>query len=47
MKKESIIIGRQPLIEAIVSGRAIDKIFFQNNISGESIGEIRRLAAVK
>jgi 23S rRNA (guanosine2251-2'-O)-methyltransferase len=44
MKKESLIIGRQPLIEAIGSGRAIDKIFFQRNISGESIGEIRKLA---
>lgn len=39
-----MIIGRQPLIEAIESGRAIDKILFQQNISGESIGDIRRLA---
>jgi 23S rRNA (guanosine2251-2'-O)-methyltransferase len=39
-----LIIGRQPLIEAIGSGRAIDKILFQRNISGESIGEIRKLA---
>ena len=44
MKKSSIIIGRQPLIEAIQSGRAIDKILFQKNISGESIGAIRQLA---
>ncbi|HVM88117.1 MAG TPA: 23S rRNA (guanosine(2251)-2'-O)-methyltransferase RlmB [Puia sp.] len=44
MKKDSLIIGRQPLIEAIRSGRAIDKILFQRNTSGESIGEIRRLA---
>lgn len=44
MKKSSIVIGRQPLIEAIESGRAIDKILFQRNISGESIGEIRKLA---
>ena len=42
--KSSIIIGRQPLIEAIESGRAIDKILFQRNISGESIGDIRKLA---
>lgn len=40
----SIIIGRQPVIEAIRSGRGIDKIFFQRNIAGESIGEIRKLA---
>lgn len=44
MNKSSLIIGRQPLIEAIESGRAIDKILFQRNVSGESIGEIRKLA---
>ena len=44
MNKSSLIIGRQPLIEAIISGLAIDKILFQRNTSGESIGEIRKLA---
>jgi len=44
LKKSSLIIGRQPLIEAIQSGRAIDKILFQKNISGDSIGHIRALA---
>ena len=43
-KKSAIIIGRQPIIEAIESGRAIDKIFFQQNVSGDSIGRIRKLA---
>ncbi len=47
MKNSSLIIGRQPLIEAIASGRAIDKILFQRNVSGESIGEIRKLAKEK
>lgn len=47
MSKSSLIIGRQPLIEAIQSGRAIDKILFQRNTSGESIGEIRKLAKEK
>jgi 23S rRNA (guanosine2251-2'-O)-methyltransferase len=32
------------LIEAMESGRPIDKILFQRNTSGESIGDIRRLA---
>lgn len=32
------------MIEALHSGRAIDKILFQKNVSGESIGEIRKLA---
>ncbi|MDP4129589.1 MAG: 23S rRNA (guanosine(2251)-2'-O)-methyltransferase RlmB [Bacteroidota bacterium] len=44
MKSSSLIIGRQPLIEAMQSGRGIDKILFQRNVSGESIGEIRKLA---
>jgi 23S rRNA (guanosine2251-2'-O)-methyltransferase len=44
VNKQGIIIGRQPLIEAIQSGRAIDKILFQRNVSGDSIGEIRKLA---
>jgi 23S rRNA (guanosine2251-2'-O)-methyltransferase len=44
LKSSEIIIGRQPLIEAIQAGRAIDKILFQRNVSGESIGEIRKLA---
>ena len=44
IKKSSLIIGRQPIIEAIQSGRSIDKIFFQRNVSGDSIGRIRELA---
>src|SRR5574343_2059896 len=46
-KPSSLIIGRQPLIEAIQSGRSIDKILFQQGVSGESIGEIRKLAKEK
>ena len=34
-------------MEAIASGKAIDKILFQRNVSGESIGEIRKLAKEK
>jgi 23S rRNA (guanosine2251-2'-O)-methyltransferase len=45
LKSSDIIIGRQPLVEALEGGRAIDKILFQRNVSGESIGEIRKLAA--
>ena len=43
--KSSLIIGRQPIIEAMEGGRGIDKIYFQRNVSGESIGAIRELAA--
>jgi 23S rRNA (guanosine2251-2'-O)-methyltransferase len=44
MKQSSLIIGRQPLIEAIRSGKAIDKILLQRNTAGEIIAEIRQLA---
>jgi 23S rRNA (guanosine2251-2'-O)-methyltransferase len=44
LKSSDIIIGRQPIIEAMEAGRGIDKILFQRNVSGESIGEIRKLA---
>src|SRR5690349_3309298 len=40
----SIIIGRQPVVEALESGRAIDKILLQANAGGDIIGKIRQLA---
>jgi 23S rRNA (guanosine2251-2'-O)-methyltransferase len=43
-KKSSVIIGRQPVIEAMESGRAIDKILLQAGASGDVIGKIRQLA---
>ena len=44
IKKSQLIIGRQPLIETIRSGRPVDKILLQRNTAGESIAEIRQLA---
>jgi 23S rRNA (guanosine2251-2'-O)-methyltransferase len=44
MKKSQLIVGRQPLIETIRSGRAVDKILLQRNTAGEAIAEIRELA---
>ncbi|MEI6947764.1 23S rRNA (guanosine(2251)-2'-O)-methyltransferase RlmB [Paraflavisolibacter sp. H34] len=44
MKKSNIIIGRQPLIESINAGRAIDKILLQKNAGGEAVAGIRELA---
>lgn len=46
MKKSSIIIGRQPLIEALESGKAVDKILLFKNISGENVHLIRQLARI-
>jgi 23S rRNA (guanosine2251-2'-O)-methyltransferase len=40
----TLIIGKQPLIEALQSGRPIDKILFQKNISGDAVQQIRQLA---
>ena len=47
MKNSSIIIGRQPLIESIQAGKAIDKILFQKNITGDAVGIVRELAKEK
>jgi 23S rRNA (guanosine2251-2'-O)-methyltransferase len=47
LKNSSIIIGRQPLIESIQAGKAIDKILFQKNITGEAVGIVRELAKEK
>lgn len=47
LSKSSIIIGRQPLIESLQSGKAIDKILFQKNISGDAVSIVRELAKEK
>lgn len=44
LPKERVIIGRQPVVEAIKGGRPVDKILFQQGVSGAAIGEIRTLA---
>jgi 23S rRNA (guanosine2251-2'-O)-methyltransferase len=44
VRQSALIIGRQPLIEAIRAGRAVDKILLQRNTSGDSLDEIRQLA---
>ena len=43
-KKDSMIIGRQPLVEALQSGRVIDKILVQKNANGEVLSQIRALS---
>jgi len=44
IKQSALIIGRQPLVEALQSGKSIDKILLQKNTSGEAINAIRLLA---
>ncbi|MBS1642258.1 MAG: 23S rRNA (guanosine(2251)-2'-O)-methyltransferase RlmB [Bacteroidetes bacterium] len=47
MPKNNLIIGRQPLMEALKSDKQIDKILLQKNSSGEIINDIRLLAKNK
>lgn len=44
VKQSSLIIGRQPLVEALQSGKGIDKILLQKNTTGDAINQIRQLA---
>lgn len=44
VKQSSLIIGRQPLVEALQSGKAIDKILLQKNAGGDVINTVRQLA---
>lgn len=42
--KNTFIIGRQPVIEALNSGKQLERIFIQKNSTGDAIQEIRRAA---
>jgi 23S rRNA (guanosine2251-2'-O)-methyltransferase len=44
LKQSTLIIGRQPLVEALQSGKAIDKILLQKNTTGDVIQLIRSLS---
>ena len=44
VKQSALIIGRQPLVEALQSGKGIDKILLQKNTTGDAISLIRQLA---
>lgn len=46
-KQSSLIIGRQPLVEALQSGKSIDKILLQKNTVGDVINTIRQLSREK
>lgn len=44
-KKSSLIIGRTAVIEAMQTGKQLDRIYLQSSVHGEVIEEIKRLAA--
>lgn len=46
-KKSTLIIGKKAVIEALESGRQLERIYLQNNSGGEAVDAIRRIAADK
>ncbi len=44
-KKSSLIIGRKDILDAIQSGKALERIYLQNNIGGKEIIEITKLGS--
>ena len=43
-RKNTLVIGRKAVMEAMVSGKALERIYMQSTIHGESVEEIRRVA---
>lgn len=44
-KKNTLVIGREAIINAMQEGRQLDRIYMQSNVHGEVIDRIRTLAA--
>ena len=42
--KKTLILGKEAVMQAIESGRQLDRIYLQNNLHGRSIEEIKSLA---
>ena len=47
MKNQDIIFGKRPVLEAIKSGKTIEKIFIQKNLSKDIVDEIKKLTSNK
>jgi 23S rRNA (guanosine2251-2'-O)-methyltransferase len=43
-KKSTLIIGKKSIIEALESGKQLERIYLQNNAGGEAIEVIRKIA---
>jgi len=43
-KKSSLVIGRKAVIEAMETGKQLERIYLQSNVHGEVIDEIKKLA---
>jgi 23S rRNA (guanosine2251-2'-O)-methyltransferase len=44
-KKSSLIVGKKAVLEALKEGKALERIYLQNNIGGKEITEISNLAS--
>jgi 23S rRNA (guanosine2251-2'-O)-methyltransferase len=44
-KKSSLIVGKKAVLEAIKQGKALERIYLQNNIGGKEITDISHLAS--
>lgn len=44
-KKSSLIVGRKAVIEAMQSGKALDRIYLHNKVIGDEIHQLRKLAS--
>ncbi len=44
-KASAMVIGRQPVVEAIQAGKAIERIYLLRNATGDIIPQIKQLAA--
>ena len=47
MKNQDIIFGSRPVLEAIKSGKTIEKIFIQKNLAKDVFDEIKKLLTNK
>ncbi|WP_121355679.1 23S rRNA (guanosine(2251)-2'-O)-methyltransferase RlmB [Flavisolibacter nicotianae] len=43
-KKSSLVIGKKAVLEAIKTGKALERIYLQNNLGGKELTEISNLA---
>ena len=43
-KKSSLIIGKQKILEAIISGEQVERIYISNTIFGKDAEEIKKIA---
>lgn len=44
-EKSQKVVGIHPVMEAVLAGRSIDKLFIQDGLKGENVEELKRLAS--